>query len=87
MLLHHVVVVVLGQGSHEPKVANLDQVIGGQQDVAGSQVAVDEALGLQVRHAPGDLNGILAQRGDQEMPLVLAQPVQQRAQRGQFGDL
>lgn len=84
MLLHHVVVVIFGQGPHQPKVPDLDQLVGGQQDIAGSQVTVDEALGLQVGHALGHLDGILAEGGDEEMALVLPQAVQERAQRGQL---
>lgn len=43
VLLHHIVVVVLGQRAHQPEVSDLDEVVGGQQDVAGGEVSVDEA--------------------------------------------
>ena len=42
MFLHDVVVVVLGQCSHQPEVPYLDQVAGGQQQISGGQVPVDE---------------------------------------------
>lgn len=43
VLLHDVMVVVLGQRPHQAKVSDLDEVVGGQQDVASGQVTVDEA--------------------------------------------
>lgn len=84
MLLHHIVIVIFGQCPHQTEVPDLDELIGGQQDVAGSQVTVDEALGLQVGHALGHLDGILAKGRDEEMALVLPQAVQEGAQWGQL---
>ena len=87
MFLHDVVVVVLGQRPHEAEVSDLHLLLGGQQDVAGGQVPVDEALGLQVGHTIGDLDGVVAQRGDEEVALVLSQTVQQGTQGGKLSHL
>ena len=56
---HHVAVVLLGQGAHEAKVANLDPVHGDHHDVAAGQVTVDEALQLQICHTSGYTTQIL----------------------------
>ena len=63
-LRHDVAVVLLRQGSHQAEVADLDFVGGGQQDVPAGQVAMDEALALQVGHALGDLDGELPDHVD-----------------------
>lgn len=72
MFLHDVVVVILGQCSHQPEVPDLDQVAGGQQQISGGQVPVNEALGFQVAHALSHLHSIAAQGTQQEVALVLA---------------
>lgn len=36
VLLHDVMIVVVGQRPHQAEVADLDELVGGQQDVAGS---------------------------------------------------
>lgn len=87
VLLHDVVIVILWQRPHEAKVADLDLFVGGQQDVAGGEVAVDEAARLQVGHAAGDLHRVSAQHRDEDVALALAQTVQQGAQRRQLGHL
>lgn len=48
---------------------------------------MDEASGLQIGHTVSDLDGVLAQRGNEEVALGLPQAVQQRAQRGQLRHL
>lgn len=70
MFLHDIVVIILGQSSHQSKVPNLDQVTGGQKQISSSQVSVNEALGLQVAHALSHLHGIATQRPQEEMTLV-----------------
>lgn len=70
MFLHDIVVVILGQSSHQSKVPNLDQITSSQQQIPSSQVTVNEALGLQVAHALSHLDSVAAQGPQQEMPLV-----------------
>lgn len=84
MFLHDIVVIILGKCTHQPEVPDLDQVSGGQQQISGSQVTVNEALGLQVAHALCYLHSIAAQGAQEEVALVLAQPVQQRSERRQL---
>lgn len=48
---------------------------------------MNEAPGLQVGHTVSDLDGVLAQRGDEEVALGLPQAVQQRAERSQLRHL
>lgn len=55
-LLHDVLIGVRWQRPHQAKVSDLHRVIGGQQDVAGSQVSVEETLLLQVGHATRHLH-------------------------------
>lgn len=43
VLLHHVMVVVPWQRTHQAEVSDFDEVVGGQQDVSCGQVSVDEA--------------------------------------------
>ncbi len=55
-LLHDVLVGVCRQRPHQSKIADLHCVIGGQQNIAGSQVPVEETLLLQVGHAARHLH-------------------------------
>lgn len=84
VLLHHIVIVVVGQCSHQAEVADLHRVGRRQQDVAGGQVAVDEAPLLQVGHAARHLHGVLAQHVDEDGALRpnAAQALQEGAKRG-----
>ena len=59
----------------------------GEQNVPARQVAVYEALGLEVRHAAGDLDAVLDERGDEEAVTLLTQAVQQRTERSQLRHL
>ena len=60
---------------------------GGEQNVPARQVAVYEALGLEVRHAAGDLDAVLDERRDEEAVTLLTQAVQQRTERSQLRHL
>lgn len=55
-LLHDVLVGVCWQCSHQAKVSDLHRFVGGQQDVAGRQVPVEETSLLQVGHAARHLH-------------------------------
>lgn len=70
MFLHDIVVIVLGQSSHQSKVPNLDQVAGSQQQISSSQVTVNEPLGFQVAHALSHLYSVAAESPQEEMTLV-----------------
>lgn len=70
VFLHDIVVIILGQSSHQSEVPNLDQVTGSQKQVSSSQVTVNEALGLQVPHALSHLHSVATQRPQEEMTLV-----------------
>ena len=52
------VVVLLLHMPGEAKVGDLGLELGGQEDVPGGKVAVDEALRFQVRHPTGYLSGL-----------------------------
>ena len=64
---HDVAVVLLRQRAHQPEVADLDFVDGGQEDVPASQVPVNEPLAFQVGHALGDLDGEVPDHVDGHM--------------------
>lgn len=49
-LLHDVLVRVCRQRPHQAEVPDLHRLVGGQQNVASSQVPVKETLLLQVGH-------------------------------------
>lgn len=55
-LLHDVLVCVCWQRPHQAEVSDLHHFVGGQQDVAGSQVPVEETLLLQVGHTARHLH-------------------------------
>lgn len=57
MRRHDVVIGLLGQASHQAKVADLHRLPGGQQHIPGGQVPVDVPPGLQVLHPRHDLGG------------------------------
>lgn len=81
---HDVAVALAGEGSHEPKVADLGVLLRGQEDVAGGQVAVEEELGFQVGHPLGHLQAVTPEPVEGE---GWAEAVVQRAQRGQLRHL
>lgn len=55
-LLHDVLVGVCRQRPHQSKVSDLHRVIGGQQNVSGSQISVEETPLLQVGHTARHLH-------------------------------
>lgn len=72
---HNVVVCLLVQAPHQAKVPDLDQLLGGQQDVAGCQVPVDEPPALQVLHTRSDLGGKEPEAQQRVLVLTRAQGV------------
>lgn len=60
-LLHDVLVGVCWQRPHQAEVSDLHRVIGGQQNVAGSQIPVEETLLLQVGHPARHLHTVVTQ--------------------------
>lgn len=55
-LLHDVLVGVCWQRPHQAKVSDLHRFVGGQKDVAGCEVPVEETLLLQVGHTARHLH-------------------------------
>ena len=63
----------------QPEVENLRAAVGGHEDVAGFQIAVNDALGVRGGQAQGDLHGQIGRAARRERPLE-----QRRRQRLAF---
>ena len=85
-LRHHVAIILLGQSSHQTKVADFHSVNGGHEDISAGQIPVDEPLQLEVRHSPRYLNGKVPDPADADVAALLVHPVHQGAQGRQLHD-
>lgn len=83
-----IVVLADPQGPGQAKVGDFDNALGKDENVAGSQVTMDQPLRLQVLHALANLTGKVGQTSDTERApkTRLLQALEQGPQRSQLGD-
>lgn len=82
MCRHDIVVLVLPQAPHQTKVSNFHHLSGGQKNIPGRQVSVDEAPAFQILHASYNLDAEEPEAGEWVLTLARAQHIIQGAHRG-----